>query len=381
LVKIPDVLGRAYPHQSVNGSRYQTNSTAGGVPQMRALSPPCTITNRTGTVLSSFVQINGVYLTNYGVVTTDCSKWYSKQNGGGPYPNNQTFCTDAGNVLAVGTKGGYLKITLDRDWLGRGYCGPGVSPCDNVTLAKEQSGGNISLDVQGFVFWEGPWHWELHPFTAWKLHGSPPPPAPPSVPRNPAATAGNATVALNWQVPASSGTSPVSNYKVYRGTTPAGETPLATVGNVLAYTDTAVTNGKTYYYQVSAVSAAGEGAKSNEVSATPKPRPDFSMGAAPVSLTIKIGSSNTSTITLTSLNGLSGNVTLSASMTCSGLCVVYPTASLSPSTINLPANGKGTSTLTITTTLQTSPGTYTITVTAKIGTITHTVTVTVTVTT
>jgi hypothetical protein len=312
---------------------------------------------------------------------TDCSRWFSKQNGGGRYPNNQTFCSSTGNVLAVGTKGGYLKITLDRDWLGRGYCGPGVSPCDNVTLAKEQSGGNISLDVQGFVFWEGPWHWELHPFTAWKLHGSPPPPAPPSVPRNPAATAGNATVALNWQVPASSGTSPVSNYKVYRGTTPAGETPLATVGNVLAYTDTAVTNGKTYYYQVSAVSAAGEGAKSNEVSATPKPRPDFSMGAAPVSLTIKIGSSNTSTITLTSLNGLSGNVTLSASMTCSGLCVVYPTASLSPSTINLPANGKGTSTLTITTTLQTSPGTYTITVTAKIGTITHTVTVTVTVTT
>src|SRR5205807_324550 len=39
------------------------------------------------------------------------------------------------------------------------------------------------------------------------------------------------------------------------------------------YTDTAVTNGVTYYYQVSAVNAAGEGPRSNEASATPSPPP------------------------------------------------------------------------------------------------------------
>jgi len=78
LVTIRDVLGPAYPSQTVNGSRYQTNSTAGGIPQERALSPPCTITNKTGTVVSSFVQINGVSLYGYGVKTTDCSAWYSK---------------------------------------------------------------------------------------------------------------------------------------------------------------------------------------------------------------------------------------------------------------------------------------------------------------
>src|SRR2546421_5279592 len=93
LVTIRDVLGPAYPTQTVNGSRYQTNSTAGGIPQERALAPPCTITNKTGTVLSSFVQINGVSLYGYVVKTTDCSGWYSKQNGGGPYPHNQTFLT------------------------------------------------------------------------------------------------------------------------------------------------------------------------------------------------------------------------------------------------------------------------------------------------
>src|SRR5438876_181288 len=73
LVTIRDVLGPAYPTQTVNGSRYQTNSTAGGIPQERALSPPCTITNKTGTVLSSFVQINGVSL--YGSAEPRGHRW------------------------------------------------------------------------------------------------------------------------------------------------------------------------------------------------------------------------------------------------------------------------------------------------------------------
>jgi len=38
---------------------------------------------------------------------------------------------------------------------------------------------------------------------------------------------------------------------------------------VTAYSDTAVSNGTTYYYQVSAVNAIGEGSRSTERSATP----------------------------------------------------------------------------------------------------------------
>src|SRR2546421_208522 len=202
LVTIRDVLGPAYPSQTVNGSRYQTNSTAGGIPQERALSPPCTITNRTGQVLSSFVQINGVSLYGYGVKTTDCSGWYSKQNGGGRYPGNQTFCTNAGQIITIGTTSGYMKNEIDRDWLGKGYCGPNVPSCDNATLAQEQSNGSISLDVQGFVFWEGPYHWELHPFTAWKLSSSPPPPppsnSPPSVDFSWTPTSGNNSTVFSF---------------------------------------------------------------------------------------------------------------------------------------------------------------------------------------
>src|SRR5437016_6088395 len=381
LVTIRDVLGPAYPTQTVNGSRYQTNSTAGGIPQELALSPPCTITNKTGTVLSSFVQINGVSLYGYGIKTTDCSGWYSKQNGGGRYPNNQTFCTNAGQIITIGTTRGYLRIEIDRDWLGKGYCGVGVPYCNNATLGQYQSNGSISLDFQGFVFWEGPYHWELHPLTGWRLSA---PPTPPSAPQNLAATGGNAQVTLTWQAPASDGGSPITNYKIYRGTSSNGETLKATIGNVLTYTDTSVTNGVTYYYQVSAMNGAGEGPRSNEASATPSPPPppppDFGISATPASLSIQIGSSGTSTIALTSLNGFAGTIGLSTSIACSGLCLIYPTASLNPTSVTLTSGGTGVSTLTVATSVLTTPGTYTITITATSGSITHTVTVTVQVT-
>src|SRR3989475_3893658 len=261
LVTIRDVLGPAYPSQTVNGSRYQTNSTAGGIPQERALSPPCTITNRTGQVLSSFVQINGVSLYGYGVKTTDCSGWYSKQNGGGRYPGNQTFCTNAGQIITIGTKSGYMKLEIDRDWLGKGYCGVGVPYCDNATLGQYQSNGNISLDVQGFVFWEGPWHWEVHPLTGWRLSA---PPTAPSAPRNLAATGGNAQVTLNWQAPSSDGGSPITNYKIYRGLVPGGGSPPTTLGDGVTYTGGPLTNGNPQLHQGNARNSPGEGRRAKE---------------------------------------------------------------------------------------------------------------------
>src|SRR5262249_56615011 len=76
-------------------------------------------------------------------------------------------------------------------------------------------------------------------------------------------------VALTWSAPGSNGGAAITGYKVYRGTSAGGETLLATLGNVTSWTDAAATNGTTYFYKVSAVNSVGEGAKSNELSATP----------------------------------------------------------------------------------------------------------------
>src|SRR3989454_44963 len=385
LVTIRDVLGPAYPHQDLNGSRYQVNSTSGGIPLDRSLSPPCTITNMTGQTVSPFVQINGVSLYGYGVKTTDCSGWYSKQNGGGRYPGNQTFCTNAGQVITIGTTSGYMKIEIDRDWLGEGYCGPNVPSCDNATLVQEQSNGSISLDVQGFVFWEGPYHWELHPFTAWKLSSSPPPPppsnSPPSVDFSWTPTSGNNSTVFSFTAQVSDDHDSASSIQVRWDWTGDGTWDTAwSTTKTATHTFSAVGS---YTVIVQAVDSGGLTAiQSHSISVTappppPPPPPDFGLGASPSSLTILCGSSGSSTITLTSLNGLSGTASLSASISSSGLVLVWPTVSVSPSSVILAANRTAISTLTISTSLLTTPGTYTVTVTATIGSVTHSVSLTV----
>ncbi len=95
------------------------------------------------------------------------------------------------------------------------------------------------------------------------------PPLPPSEPQNLQATAGDRRITLTWEPPAFDGGSPVASYVVYRGTSSGEEAYLVTLGNVLTYVDTGLTNGQTYFYQVSAVNGVGEGPKSDEANATP----------------------------------------------------------------------------------------------------------------
>jgi PKD repeat protein len=91
----------------------------------------------------------------------------------------------------------------------------------------------------------------------------------PSAPGILVATAATDEVLLSWTPPASNGGSAITNYTIYRGTTSGGETVLATIGDILYYTDTNVTDGQLYYYKVSAINAVGTGANSIEASATP----------------------------------------------------------------------------------------------------------------
>src|SRR5262245_13815554 len=90
-------------------------------------------------------------------------------------------------------------------------------------------------------------------------------------------------------------------------------------------------------------------------------QPNFSLSASPASLTVKQGSSATSTITVSPVNGFSGSVALSAS----GL-----PAGVTPS-IN-PSSATSSSTLTLTASTTAATGTATVTVAGTSGSLSHT---------
>ncbi len=99
----------------------------------------------------------------------------------------------------------------------------------------------------------------------------------PAAPTGLGATAGNAQVALSWTASAGA-----TSYNVYRGTTAGGEstTAVATGVTTTTYTNTGLTNGTTYYYEVKAVNSVGTSAYSNEASATPLAAPPAPTGLA-----------------------------------------------------------------------------------------------------
>ncbi len=104
------------------------------------------------------------------------------------------------------------------------------------------------------------------------------------------------------------------------------------------------------------------------------PTPDFSISASPSSLTVNRGSSGTSTITVSSLNGFSSAVNLSASGLPSGV-----TASFSANPVTPPSGGSATSTLTLSASSTSTTGTFTVTITGTSGSLTHTASISLTV--
>src|SRR5262249_3133416 len=86
----------------------------------------------------------------------------------------------------------------------------------------------------------------------------------PAVPVGLSASAGNAQVSLTW-----SASTNATRYNVKRATASGGPYAALAASTSASYTDSAVTNGTTYYYVVSALDAAGESADSAQASARP----------------------------------------------------------------------------------------------------------------
>ena len=97
----------------------------------------------------------------------------------------------------------------------------------------------------------------------------------PATPANLTAAAGNGQVGLSWSASAGA-----TSYNVYRW----NGSSYVLVKNVggTSYTDTGLSNGTTYWYEVTAVNTAGESGASNQVSATPQA--PVSVPAAPSNL-------------------------------------------------------------------------------------------------
>jgi PKD repeat protein len=98
---------------------------------------------------------------------------------------------------------------------------------------------------------------------------------PPTAPTGLTASGGNGQAALSWTAPSNTGGQALTAYTVYRSTSSGTETALTSGGcsglngSTLTCTDTGLTNGTTYYYEVTASNPTGESPKSNEASATP----------------------------------------------------------------------------------------------------------------
>lgn len=182
---------------------------------------------------------------------------------------------------------------------------------------------------------------------------------PPSAPTGLTATAGDSQVTLGWN--ASTG---ASSYNVYRATTSGVETSYATGITSTSFVDSAVTNGITYFYKVTASNANGESGLSAEASATPNPPPPpptcsaFSLAGSPSSITLTRGSSGTSNIAVVGgSDGCSYNFTVAVSGGLRGVSASVSPASASgasaATTLTVSVSGKpqtGTAVATVTAT-------------------------------
>jgi serine protease len=105
----------------------------------------------------------------------------------------------------------------------------------------------------------------------WSIPFSVRPRTVPSAPRNVVPAAGDSQVLLTWTAPQSNGGADITSYRLEQSSdgltwTPSGSTPDSTT---LTFTVTSLTNGTSYRFRVTAVNAAGSGAFSSTVFATP----------------------------------------------------------------------------------------------------------------
>jgi len=386
----PGVTNSTYGPSNVES--WLTNSSVSPhPPNWKSPGPPCVITNSQGSIISAFVQIDGVVrdFPQNGTTATN----FKPVNGLGSYPTGPQFSTRF-NVLTPGYATSSsncsnnptscmhgLSVTIDQDWKGAGFCGP-YTACDETNgangLRSHSTAYVTPLDVQGFVFWNStsstdPTHnysgWELHALTAWRVSSSSTTDF--SLSANPnaltiqpgsfktanitidASNLFTGSISLSRSVVRQTGAGPLPNVTM----TPSQVT-LPSAGKYVAFSTLNVTASSstsgTYLVTISGVNSTLT--RTTTVTIT---MVGFGLSATPPSQSIAAGQSASSTITVTSKAGFSGTVTLTAQSSC-----VCAFASLGSGSLFLPANGTATTNLQILTS-QGQFGNATVTITGS----------------
>jgi fibronectin type 3 domain-containing protein len=125
-----------------------------------------------------------------------------------------------------------------------------------------------------------------------------------AAPTSVSASPGNGQVTVSWTAPTGAAT-----FNVYKSTTRGGEgsTPYQTGLTTTSFTDTGLTNGSTYYYEVTAVDSGGESSLSSEVSAIVGQGVAVSLGVSGFASPTSAGTAGTVTVTV--LDALGATVT------------------------------------------------------------------------
>ncbi len=99
----------------------------------------------------------------------------------------------------------------------------------------------------------------------------------PGEPKNFTASSGDHEAVLTWEEPTDKGGSSITEYRIYRGNSSRDLSLFNTVGaDTTTFTDTGLTNGLKYFYQVSAVNTWADGDKSKILNITPSASPPSS---------------------------------------------------------------------------------------------------------
>jgi hypothetical protein len=240
-------------------------------------------------------------------------------SGGGPWPSSWTVLGDVSDVITGGSVSDRMSLVASGDGLVgvAAVDGGGTAPSGILGFGWNGSTGEwsglTSLSTSAAQYFTGSFQggvgtalaaWQGVPITAWQTGAlnvnptvfglvstasvipvtpvPPPPPVyPPSAPRDVTAVGGDRSAVVSWREPETSGSFPVSNYKVTA--TPGGASCLTAL---LSCTVSGLTNGTAYTFRVEALNGAGwSPASSASAPVTPggvTPAPDAQPLPAPV---------------------------------------------------------------------------------------------------